>query len=212
MNKLRVLVGCEFSGIVRDAFAALGHDAWSCDLLPTERPGQHILGDVLGVLGDGWDLAVFHPPCTHLSVSGARWWPDKLAEQAEAVAFFMALVNAPIPRIAVENPVGIMSTVYRQADQVIQPYWFGHDASKATCLWLKNLPFLWSTGFYPPRYVNGLPRWSNQTDTGQNRLTPDDDRAIERSRTYEGIAAAMAAQWTVELPIQLDMFQEAAFV
>lgn len=203
---MRVLVACEFSGVVREAFAAAGHDAWSCDLLPTEIPGQHIQGDVLAVLGAGWDMMIAHPPCTHLAVSGARWFDEKRVEQQEAIAFFMALVNAPIPRIAVENPVSIMSTVYRKPDQVIQPWQFGHDASKSTCLWLKNLPPLRPTKYVQPRMVNGLPRWDNQTDSGQNRLTPADDRAYERSRTYEGIATAMAMQWMGDFPIQLHMF------
>jgi len=180
---MKVLVACEFSGIVRDAFAYCGHDAWSCDLLPTERIGQHICGDVLGVLGEGWDLMIAHPPCTHLAVSGARWFKDKQAEQAEAVEFFMALVNAPIPRIAVENPVSIMSTRYRKPDQIIQPWQFGHGETKATCLWLKNLPPL-----KPTAVVNGRA-------ARVHRMPPGPDRWRERSRTYPGIAAAMADQW-----------------
>lgn len=139
---MRILVACEFSGIVRDSFLQRGHDAWSCDLLPTESPGPHIQGDVLPHLGDGWDLMIAHPPCTHLTSSGARWFAAKRADgrQAEGIEFFMALVNAPIPRMRVENPVGIMSRVYRKPDQIIQPWQFGHDASKTTCLWLRGLP------------------------------------------------------------------------
>ena len=181
---MRVLVACEFSGIVRDAFAVRGHDAWSCDLLPTERPGQHICGDVLGVLGDGWDLMIAHPPCTRLAVSGARWFRDKQQEQEEAVEFFMVFVNAPIPRIAVENPVSIMSTRYRKPDQIVQPWWFGHGETKATCLWLKNLPPL-----EPTAIVNGR-------EPRVHRMPPGPDRWRERSRTYPGFAEAMATQWS----------------
>lgn len=180
---MRVLIACEFSGIVRDAFAARGHDAWSCDLLPTEQSGQHIQGDVLEVLDDGWDLMIAHPPCTHLAVSGARWFKDKQEEQAEAIAFFMALVAAPIERIAVENPISIMSTRYRKPDQVIQPWQFGHGETKATCLWLKGLPLL-----MPTDIVDGR-------EHRIHRMPPGPNRARERSRTYQGIADAMAEQW-----------------
>ena len=180
---MRVLVACEFSGTVRDAFSARGHDAWSCDLLPTEKPGQHIQGDVLNVLGDEWDLMVAHPPCTHLAVSGARWFKDKAAEQAEAIAFFMAFANAKIPRIAIENPVSIMSTRWRKPDQIIQPWQFGHGEVKATCLWLKNLPPL-----VPTEIVDGR-------TARVHREPPGPDRWKNRSRTYAGIAAAMAEQW-----------------
>ena len=144
---MRVLVACEFSGTVREAFAALGHDAWSCDLLPTERPGQHIQGDALAVLGDGWDLMVAHPPCTYLTVSGNKWmrpefaerFPGRAGQREDAAAFFLALYNAPIPRVAVENPIGVMSSRFRKPDQVIQPWMFGHGEVKATCLWLRGL-------------------------------------------------------------------------
>ena len=141
---MKVLVACEFSGIVRDAFKAKGHDAWSCDLLPTEIPGQHIQGDVLDILNDGWDLMIAHPPCTDLCSSGARWFAEKRKDgrQQESINFFMLLVIAPVEKIAVENPVGIMSTIYRKPDQIIQPWQFGHGETKATCLWLKNLPKL----------------------------------------------------------------------
>ena len=180
---MKVLIACEFSGIVRDAFTAKGHNAWSCDLLPTEREGQHIQGDVLNFLNDGWDLMIAHPPCTHLAVSGARWFKNKQREQKEAIAFFMALVNAPVEHICIENPISIMSTKYRKPDQIIQPWQFGHGETKATCLWLKNLPNL-----EPTKVVNGREGkiW---------REPPSIDRWKKRSRTYKGIANAMADQW-----------------
>lgn len=137
---MKVLIACEYSGIVRDAFIAAGHGAISCDLLPTERPGPHYHGDVRDILGDGWDLMIAHPPCTHLAVSGARWFNEKRQQQAQALEFVRLLMNAPIPRICIENPVSVISSAIRSADQLIQPYEFGHEASKATCLWLKNLP------------------------------------------------------------------------
>lgn len=181
--------------MVRDAFRARGHDSWSCDLLPTERPGPHIRGDVLSALDDGWDLMVAHPPCTDLAVSGARWFPQKRASGAQdrSLAFVRALLDAPIPRIALENPVSIISSRIRKPDQIIHPWQFGHPESKTTCLWLKNLPPLVPTDVLPlpPRG-----RWDNQTANGQNRLGPSPTRWAERSRTYEGIAAAMADQWT----------------
>jgi site-specific DNA-cytosine methylase len=180
---MRVLIACEFSGTVRNAFAARGHDAWSCDLLPTKKPGQHIQGDVRDVLGHGWDLMIAHPPCTHLAVSGARWFKDKRQEQSEAVAFFMALVNAPIARIAVENPVSVMSTRYRKPDQIIQPWQFGHGETKATCLWLKGLPSL--------KHTNVVDGRENRV----HRMPPSVDRWKLRSVTYPGIAEAMAEQW-----------------
>lgn len=183
MIPLRVLVACEFSGIVRDAFAAMGHDAWSCDLLPSERVGNHIVGDVLSVLTEPWDLMIAHPPCTHLAVSGARWFDGKRTEQRESIAFFMALVEAPIERIAIENPISIMSTRYRKPDQIIQPWQFGHPETKATCLWLQNLP--------PLRPTNVVPGRANRV----HREPPGPDRWKNRSRTYRGIADAMASQW-----------------
>jgi len=193
---MRVLVACEYSGTVRDAFRRLGHDAVSCDLLPTEAPGPHVVGDVLGVLDDGWDLMVAHPPCTHLCVSGARWFDEKQEEQREALEFVRTLLDAPILRIALENPVGVISSRIRPPDQIIQPWQFGHDASKSTCLWLQGLPSLVPTGpLVGPRIVDGLPRWANQSDTGQNRLGPGEGRWKIRSETYSGIAEAMAAQW-----------------
>ena len=180
---LRVLIACEFSGIVRDAFSARGHDAWSCDLLPSERPGNHIQGDVLEVLDQGWDLMIAHPPCTHLAVSGARWFKHKQKEQAEALEFVHRMMDAPVPRICIENPVSIISSRIRKPDQIIQPWQFGHGEVKATCLWLKGLPKL-----QPTRIVTGrVPR--------VHHASPGPDRWKERSRTLEGIAQAMARQW-----------------
>ena len=202
---MRVLIACEESGTVRDAFIKSGHEAMSCDLLPTRSPGPHYQGDVRDVMDFPWDLMIAHPPCTHLSVSGSLHFPAKKLDgrQQAAVSFFMMLAKSDIPRIAIENPVCIMSTLWRKPDQIIQPYNFGHDASKATCLWLKGLPLLKETEYVAPRIVphpsgeEGLakPRWSNQTDSGQNKLGPSDDRAMIRSVTYQGIADAMAAQW-----------------
>lgn len=181
---MRVLIACEYSGIVRDAFAALGHDAWSCDLLPTEQPGNHIEDDVLLYLDKGWDMMIAHPPCTHLAVSGARWFKDKQAEQAEALDFVRRLMNAPIPRIAIENPISIISSRIRKPDQIIQPWQFGHGETKATCLWLKNLPKL-----VPTNIVEGR-------EARIHKMPPGPDRWKERSRTYQGIATAMATQWS----------------
>jgi hypothetical protein len=195
---MRVLVACEFSGAVRDAFTAAGHEAWSCDLLPATTAGNHYQGDVRDILYDSWDLLIAHPPCTYLCASGLHWnkrRPGRAAQTEEALAFVRLLLDAPIERIALENPTGCIGTRIRKANQIIQPYHFGHDASKATCLWLKNLPLLQPTQYIHPRMVNGRPRWNNQTDSGQNRLAPSANRWAERSKTYEGIAAAMATQW-----------------
>jgi hypothetical protein len=195
---VRVLVACEYSGAVRDAFRARRHDAMSCDLLPTDVPGPHYQGDVFDVIGDGWDLMIAHPPCTYLSSSGLHWngrVEGRAAKTEDALAFVRALLDAPIPRIAVENPVGCIGTRIRKADQTIQPHQFGDDASKATCLWLKGLPLLTPTAHVSGRMVNGKPRWANQTDSGQNRLAPSADRWKLRSATFPGIAAAMADQW-----------------
>ena len=188
----RVLVACEFSGVVRDAFASAGHDAWSCDLLESERAGQHFRCDVREVLGLGWDLMIAHPPCTSLAVSGARHFKHKVDEQAVGLAFVEMLFNAPVGRVAIENPVSVISTRFRGPDQVLQPFQFGDDASKRTCLWLHNL---WP--LVPTEILRRAPghRWSNQTASGQNRLSPGPERWRERSRTYPGIAAAMAVQW-----------------
>lgn len=197
--KMRVLIACEFSGVVREEFRALGHDVVSCDLLPTERPGPHIQGDVLQVLDDGWDMMIAHPPCTYLCSMGVWWnhkrperWP--LTDQAEQ--FFRAMIDADIPRIAVENPVGIMSTRYRKPDQIIQPWHFGHEANKPTCLWLKGLPCLAPTNvvgkgrFYVKKNGQRMSAWSHVTSG-----TRKDERAKIASRTFPGIATAMAAQW-----------------
>jgi len=170
----------------------------SCDLLPTDVPGPHYQGDVQEILRDGWDLMIAHPPCTYLSVSGMHWTRRGLRDPQlteDALAFVRLLMDAPIPRIAVENPVSIISTTIRRPDQIVQPWMFGHDASKKTCLWLKGLPLLKPTQIMEPRIVNGRKRWGNQTDSGQNRLGPSPDRWKIRSATYAGIAAAMADQW-----------------
>lgn len=180
---MRVLVACEFSGAVRDAFAVRGHEALSCDLLPSDIPGDHYQGDVTELLDEGWDLMVAHPPCTHLAVSGARWFKEKQAEQAEALDFVRLLLDAPIPRIALENPISVISSRIRKPDQIIQPWMFGHGETKATCLWLKNLPKL-----EPTNVVDGR-------EARVHRMPPGPDRWKERSRTFSGIAAAMAEQW-----------------
>jgi hypothetical protein len=217
---LKVLVACEYSGVVRDAFLAQGHDALSCDLLPSESPGPHYQGDVRDLLKSSWDLLICHPPCTYLSVSGIHWnnrgrgWE----KTDEALEFVEMLLGADVPHIALENPVSIISSRIRKPDQIIQPHQFGHDASKATCLWLKGLPQLKPTKFVEPQYYCcGLPldveavgmrgcancegdklarpRWGNQTASGQNKLAPGKDRWKIRSRTYAGVAEAMATQW-----------------
>jgi hypothetical protein len=194
----RVLVACEYSGRVRDAFTALGHYALSCDFEPADTPGPHYQGDVMNVLHDGWDLMVAHPPCTYLSSSGLHWnkrRPERAQQTEDALEFVRVLLAAPIAHIALENPIGCISSRIRKPNQTIQPWQFGHDASKATCLWLKNLPLLRATGMVEPRLVNGKKRWANQTDSGQNRLPPSADRWKIRSTTYQGIADAMADQW-----------------
>jgi site-specific DNA-cytosine methylase len=180
---MRVLIACEFSGVVRDAFRARGHEAVSCDLLPSDRPGPHYEGDVRNLLHANWDLMIAHPPCQHLAVSGARWFKDKREEQVEALDFVRMLLNAPIDRIALENPVSIISSRVRKPDQIIQPWQFGHGEIKATCLWLKNLPELRPTDVVEGRYAR------------VHREPPSVDRWKKRSRTYEGVAAAMAEQW-----------------
>lgn len=237
---MRVLIAGESSGVTRDAFLALGHDAMSCDLLPTERPGPHHQGDVRGILVDGWDLMIAHPDCTYLTNSAAWAYGDGPYHQKvkpetpvgivrrklrlEALAFVQLLMDAPVGKIAIENPVGVISTAIRKADQYIQPHEFGHDASKKTGLWLKNLPLLKPTLHIAPRSVCSAckdsrvgavalhvfgygcancgadhnkirMRWANQTDSGQNRLTPGPDRWKERARTYQGWADAMALRW-----------------
>ncbi len=180
---MKVLVACEYSATVREAFKAKGHYAMSCDLLPTEIPGEHYEGDVRDILHDGWDLMIAHPPCTHLAVSGARWFKDKREEQKEALAFVQELLDAPIPRIALENPISIISSKIRKPDQIIQPWMFGHGETKATCLWLKNLPDL-----VPTNIVDGR-------EARVHKMAPSPDRWKERSRTFTGVAQAMAEQW-----------------
>ena len=180
---MRVLVACEYSGTVRDAFIAAGHDAMSCDLLPTDVAGPHFRGDVMEVIGDGWDLMIAHPPCTHLAVSGARHFHRKTVEQAEALDFVRRLMGAPIKMIAVENPISIISTRIRKPDQIIQPWMFGHGETKATCLWLKGLPKL-----TPTKVVDGR-------EPRIHKMAPSPTRWKERSKTYDGIAKAMASQW-----------------
>lgn len=192
---MRILIGCEYSGIEREVFRALGHDVISCDLLDTEIPGPHYKGDVRDILGDGWDAAIFHPPCTDLAVSGARYFEEKRKDgrQQEAIKFFMELVNAPIPRIAIENPIGIMSSIYREPDQIIQPWQFGHGETKATCLWLKNLPRL-----IPTNIVSGR-------EHRIHLMPPGPDRWKERSRSFPGVAAAMAGQWAGNMTRQTTL-------
>ena len=180
---MKVLVACEFSGIVRDAFKARRHDAWSCDLLPTEREGQHIQDDVLKHLDEGWDLMIAHPPCTRLAVSGARWFKDNRQGQYDAIGFFLQFAYSKIQKICIENPIGIMSSLYRKPDQIIQPWQFGHGETKATCLWLKGLPKLVATNIVPGR----TPRVHHES--------PGPNRWKNRSRTFRGIADAMAEQW-----------------
>ena len=191
---MRVLVACEFSGIVRDAFIEKGHDAWSCDLLPSERPGPHIQRDAIAAAWDyQWDLMIAHPPCTNLAVSGARWFAEKQEDQERDLAFVRRLLDSPIPRIALENPVSIISSKIRKPDQIIQPWQFGHGEVKATCLWLKNLPLLEPTNIVKGR----TPR--------VHHASPGPDRWKERSRTLHGIADAMADQWGVLSPVQLTL-------
>ncbi len=211
------------------------HDAWSCDLLESERPGQHYQGDVRDMLAQSWDLMVCHPPCTFLSVSGMHWTTrgkrdPKLTE--DALDFVRVLMNAPVPKIGLENPVSVISSRIRKPDQILNPYQFGHDASKKTCLWLKGLQPLRPTNFIEPRLVccgvevpnadkygcpncNGekvaRPRWGNQTDSGQNKLAPSADRWKNRSRTYEGIAQAMAEQWGSDLTHNVEVSGGGAF-
>ena len=196
---MKVLVACEYSGTVRDAFLRAGHDAISCDLLPTDVAGPHYQGNVMDIIDQGWDLMIAHPPCTYLCSSGLHWnkrRPERAKQTEDALDFVRLLLAAPIPKIVIENPIGCISTRIRPPDQTVQPWQYGHDASKATCLWLKGLPPLRPTGFVEPRIVDGKRRWANQTDSGQNRLPPSADRWKIRSETYSGIADAMVSQWT----------------
>lgn len=181
---LRILVACEFSGIVRDAFTARGHDAWSCDLIPSEIPGQHRQCDVRDLLDEPWDLMIAHPPCKHLATSGARWFKDKQSEQSDALTFVLSLAHAHIPMIAIENPVGVLSTHWRKPDQYIHPWQFGHGEVKKTGLWLQGLPLLTPTHIVPGR------------DPICHKTPPGPYQSRIRSRTHLGIAAAMAAQWS----------------
>ena len=205
MSGLKVLVACEYSGRVRDAFIARGHTAMSCDLLPTDVAGPHYQGDVFDIIDQGWDLMIAHPPCTYLSVSGMHWTTRGLRDPQlteDALDFVQRLMAAPIAKIAIENPISVISSQIRKPDQIISPYQFGHDASKKTCLWLKDLPLLTPTQMVEPRIVitpSGKPakRWGNQCDNyGQDKLPPSADRWKLRSATYQGIADAMAAQWS----------------
>ena len=193
---MRVLVGCECWGIVRDCFKVFGHDAWSCDLKPSYTPGQHLQCDLLNVLDRPWDLLIAHPDCTYLCSSGLHHSPNRLGRQTkteEALKFVRKLMfTSHIPKICIENPIGCIGTRIRPPDQIIQPYNFGEDASKVTALWLKGLPLLQATKYVPPRITaEGYMRWANQTDSGQNRLSPGAFRAEDRVRTYVGIALAM---------------------
>lgn len=184
VGEMKVLIACEFSGVVRRAFTARGHEVWSCDLLPSEDvSSNHVVGDVLAILERGWDMMIAHPPCTHLAVSGARWWKDKQQEQYYALEFVRLLMAADIPKIAIENPISIISTAIRKPDQIIQPWQFGHGETKATCLWLKGLPKL-----VPTEIVEGR-------EARVHRMPPGPNRWKERSRTFQGIANAMAEQW-----------------
>lgn len=202
---MKVLIACEYSGTVRDAFIRSGHDAMSCDLLPTEVDGPHYQGDVLDVLTPGrWDLMIAHPPCTYLSVSGMHWTRRGLRDPQlteDALNFVRLLLAAPVPHIALENPVSIISSRVRKPDQIVQPWMFGHDASKKTCLWLNGLPPLRPTEIVEGRLVCcgdkvARRRWGNQCDSGQNNLPPSSSRWKERSRTFPGVGKAMAAQWS----------------
>ena len=180
---MKVLIACEFSGIVRAAFEKMGHDAWSCDLLPTEIPGNHYQGDVFDIINDGWDLMIAHPPCTYLASSGARWWKDRQQEQKDAIDFVLRLADCGCERIAIENPIGKLSTAWRKPDQIIQPWQFGHGETKSTCLWLFCLPLL-----VPTNIVSGR-------EARVHKEPPSKDRWKNRSRTFPGIAQAMAEQW-----------------
>lgn len=183
---MRILVACEFSGVVREAFRKRGHDAYSCDLIPSEDESKfHYQADALVIMKlFQWDLMIAHPPCTHLAVSGARWFKGKEALQKEAIRFFMAFATSEIPKIAIENPISIISSYFRKPDQIIQPWQFGHGETKATCLWLKNLPLL-----KPTNIVEGR-------EARIHKMPPSPDRAKLRSITYSGIAEAMASQWS----------------
>lgn len=207
---LKVLVACEYSGRVREAFRRAGHDAWSCDLLPTEIPGQHVVGDVLKILDHGWDLMVGHPPCTFLANSGVRWLRDNPARQRDrenAFRFFMALWDSRIPRVALENPVGHISTAFREPDQIVQPWQFGHPEYKTTCLWLRGLPPLKPTNIVEPEQKLCGGAKPGRITSRIHRLSPGPDRWKERSLTFQGIADAMGSQWGDEtrlMPVERE--------
>jgi len=192
---MKILIACEFSGIVRNAFIDQGHNAVSCDLLPTEKPGKHYIGDVRNIINNKnkWDMMIAHPPCTYLACSGARWFKKRLTEQKEAINFFMDLVYADIKHICIENPISIMSTIYRKPDQYIQPYEFGHPETKKTSLWLKGLSKLKPTNIVEPGYIIG--KDGKRYSPIHYLYKGNKDRAKIRSRTYQGIADAMAKQW-----------------
>lgn len=198
---MNILIACEESGIVRDQFINKGHNAISCDLQTSSsnNDNPHIVGDALEAIRmQKWDMIIAFPPCTYLCSSGLHWnkrRPERALLTEQAFEFFMTIANADCEKIAIENPIGCVSTRWRKPDQIIQPHQFGHDASKRTCLWLKNLPPLTPTQHIPPRMIDGKPRWGNQTDSGQNNLPPSKERSKLRSKTYYGIAQAMANQW-----------------
>ena len=195
---MKVLIACEFSGTVRDAFSKLGHDAWSCDLEPTQTEGNHYQGDMFDIVNNGWDLIIAHPPCTHLAVSGARHFEKKRADgrQQQGIDFFMRVANIDVPKLAVENPIGIMSTLYRKPEQIIQPYEYGHGTTKATCLWLKGLPLLKPTNIVDKgevvTFASGkrMSKWFYESSQ-----LPPKERERMRNKTFQGIADAMADQW-----------------
>lgn len=201
---MKVLIACEFSGTVRDAFTKLGHDATSCDLEPSDKPGKHYQGDVLDIINDGWDLMIAHPPCTYLTITGNKWFkpeykdrfPTREQDRIDAIKFFETLVNADIPRIAVENPIGIMSRIYRKPDQIIQPWMFGHECTKSTCLWLKNLPLITPTNIVGKgefvTYKSGKRMTKWYADAA--KFDPK-TRTKLRNVTFQGIADAFADQW-----------------
>ena len=196
---MKILIACEFSGTVRDAFIAKGHDVMSCDLMPTDVPGPHYQGDIMDIIDDGWDMMIAHPPCTHLAVSGARHFAKKIADgrQQQGIDFFMQIINANIQKIAVENPIGIMSSIYRKPDQIIQPWEYGHKTTKGTCLWFKNLPLLKPTNIVDKGEFVTFPSGKRMSkwyaDSAKN---PPKIREKIRNKTFQGIADAMADQWT----------------
>jgi hypothetical protein len=202
---MKVLVACEFSGTVRDAFIKAGHEAVSCDIEPTDMPGPHYQGDMFDIINDGWDMMIAFPPCTHLAVSGAKHFAQKRADgrQQQGINFFLKVANADIPRVAIENPVGIMSSIYRKPNQIIQPWHFGHEAQKTTCLWLKNLPLLQHTkvvdkgNFYITKSGKRMPSWSHDTVGPNGKKLGYNTTEIKkiRNKTFQGIADAMADQW-----------------